>query len=250
MKIKKADTFLDVKVKEADQSIEINYELIETSSRKLRSIDRGPLSDRYLCEFTFRGTKASIKEIVQVLEALRASGNDVVLSECEENYFGMNVDHSSTISTKVFEMGKVQSPVFNVYELTVSLLASGLTFTGAPTLPTSLNCLQSSFECYSEWNTHVNETYYSNNYFVDNEEDKYIFNGMYIMNNDDLTNMLCFHKTYRGNSFQVTEPYFGIGDMFGFSTSGGTHNVIIKELEYTRLSAIYSEVNISLVKQV
>lgn len=240
---------LDVKVNNAQHSILINYELMETSSRKLRSIDRGDRSDRYSCEFTFRGTKPYIQSIVEVLDSLRASNSNVVLSECEENYFGENVNHTNPISTKIFNMGKVTSPVLNVYEFTVDLLASNLTFTGTPILPQSLHCLQSDFECYSTWNTHINETYFRNNTFVDYEADIYTFTGRYIMDNEDIKNLLQFNKVYRGGVFEITEPVFGVSNMFGFSITDTTHDVIITNLEYSRISPILFDVNITLVRQ-
>jgi len=246
-----ADEYIDVKVIDFDKSILINYNLIENSARQLLSIDRGASSDRYECTFTFRGKQSYIDLIIQTLTDLRAANLPVELTECNESFFGENIDYTLPIDCVVTNFGKSSSPNFNVFDLTVTLLAdtNTLSFIGTPNLPLRLRCLQNSFEAYSDWNTTVNETYFRSAYFVDSEEDTYTFTGDYIVNNTDLQNILAFHKTIRGNNFATNDIQFGVPKMFGPTVSETSHVVVIKEITYSRMSAIVYKVTITLVRQ-
>ena len=125
MKIKKNDnTTLEFKVIDYEPNIGILYELIELSSGKFRSIDRGTRSDRYETKLTFRGTKSYIDELVQALNELRANNKEVVLSELEENFFGEHVKSIPNIKCVVSNMGPTSSPVFKVFTVEVSFIAT------------------------------------------------------------------------------------------------------------------------------
>ena len=76
-----------------------------------------------------------------------------------------------------------------------------------------------------------------------------MFNGEYLLNDNELRNLLSFHKHYRGSEFQITESNFGTSFMFGPETSDTVHNVIITDLSYKSDAPNYNIVKIELVKQ-
>lgn len=241
---------LFVKVLDYTPTILINFELIQTTSQKFRSVDRGSSTDSYSCEFIFRGKKDYIKSIIECLEDLRMAKLPVVLSGLEEPFFGHNVVSTGNLTGVVLEMGKTMSPMLNVQEVSVKIVldTSTLSFTGSASLPSSLNYLQSKYDTYNEWSTIVNQTYTRSLYFVDRRSDKYVFTGTYSMNNTDLTNMLAFQKYIRGQEFSISESLFGTHHMFGYATDDTNHRVVLQTLTYERLSAIRSLVTITLIK--
>ena len=121
-----AGSYLDVKVIDYSPSILINYELIETSSRKLKSVDRGSSSDRYECKFTFRGKADYIQSIIVTLNELRDNNKQIVLTDIDEKFFGEHVNHTIPINCVVSKMGDVSSPVFNIYTVDITLLSTGV----------------------------------------------------------------------------------------------------------------------------
>jgi len=251
MNIEKANgQQLYVKVLDYTPNILINYELVETTSQKLRSIDRGLQSDSYSCEFIFRGKKTYIQSIVDCFQELRLAKLPVLLTELEEPYFGFNVLSTGTMRGVVLEMGKVTSPMLNVQELSVKIVldTNTLSFIGEPILPSSLRCLQSKWEGYNEWNALVNQTYFRSLYFVDRRSDRFVFTGTYSMNNTDLQNILAFQKYIRGAEFIAQESTWGTPYMFGYSTDDTNHSVVLQSLSYDRISAIRSLVTITLIK--
>ena len=114
--------------------------------------------------------------------------------------------------------------------------------------PESIKCLSSGWKGYNIWNTKVNQTYNSNNYFVNNVADKFIFNGSYLMSNCDVRRLYNSWRTLRGNQFTITDGDFGVHNMFGPSAPGSSHIVIINRIEYEITSPRYKMVNIELIK--
>jgi len=252
MKIKTiADEYIDVKVISYEQNIMINYSLVENSARKLLPIDRGPSSDRYEVKFEFRGSKDYIDSIITTLTDLRTNQLPVELTECDEKFFGENVDHSIAINCVVTKFDKATSPSFNVYSIYVTLLAdtNSMVFIGNPLLPLGLACLRHNYESYSEWNTTVNETYYRSAYFVDSQEDAYKFTGDYFMRANDMRDFLAFQKYIRGATWIAQEHQFGVSGMFGPTITATNHSVVIEELKYSRVSPILYKLTITLVRQ-
>lgn len=252
MKIKKIDnSYLDVKVINAKHSILINYELIENSAMNVISIDRGTQGDRYSCEFQFKGKESYIDEIINTIKDLRDNKQQIELSDFDENFFAENIDHTIPINCLVLKMDKQSSPNFNVYDITITFLAdtNSLEFTGTPSLPLGMKCLQHKWEGYSIWNTNINETYYRNNFFIDSEKDTYVFKGDFILNNTtEMQDILAFHKNIRGASWSINSTTFGIDKMFGSEVTGTEHNVVILELDYERISPNYDRVSLTLRK--
>ena len=91
-------TYTDLYVNDYKQNILINYELVPTSSRKYRSIDRGVQSDRYETEFTFLGSPDYISGILSSINDLRINNKPLILSDLDENFFGEHIDSSNPIT--------------------------------------------------------------------------------------------------------------------------------------------------------
>jgi len=249
MRLKKNDdSYLDLKITNYEQNIRINYKLVETSGSNILSIDRGALTDRYSSTVIFRGHKDYIREIVSEITLLRTNGKELVLDQFNENIFGDNVDYSGAINCLVDSFGKENSPTLNIQSIELVLLPTNLTFVGTSQLPTSLNCLYSKWEGYSDWNAHVNETYTRNNYFVDREADTYVFEGDYSLTIDENTNLLSFWKQQRGDAFTINDGDFGTSNMFGPVAGTGAHSVIILNIEYDRFGPVMRSTTIKLVK--
>lgn len=253
MFIRKADyTQLFVKVVDSKPITSINYKLVETTGKTIRSIDRGQLSDSYACEFTFRGKKPYIKSIVDCLNGLRAAKLPVVLSALEEPFFGYHILTNEFINAPgvVLDISEIIAPALKVQEITVKIVldTTALVFIGAPILPSNLKCLQSKWSGGNKWGTQVNKTYFNSLYFVDSKIDMYTFKGSYSLSPEDLTNLQFFHRTQRGAKFTIQEQDWGVSDMFGYSDQSSEHEVIIKSIEYDRISGIRMHVTIELIK--
>jgi hypothetical protein len=250
MNLKKADGgTLELKVNEYLPKIKVNYTHVINSANNPISIDRGTQSDRYSCQFNFRGTEGYIDELLVAIQELRQEKKELELSGCEENFFGENVIHEgATIKCLVETMGKQTSPRFNVFNLPITLLAStaSLTFQGTPVLPAGIKCLQHGWEGHSSWNNTLNETYYRRNYFVDHQKDSYFFNGQFILTNTETMNLLAFHKTVRGSAWAIDSANFGVAHMFGSEISGTEHDVVFTNLEYVKLSPTKNTVTLTL----
>lgn len=248
MKLKKADsTFIDIKVLSVAREISINYELVETTSSVVRSIDRGALTDTYKSTFTVRGVREYVYEVYKALNELRMAQMKVELSECEEMYFADNIDHSGTLDCVMIKVGKLTSPKFKVQEFTFTVALDAPLFIGTSELP-DLKCLQMGYESYNSWNTLTNETYYGGYYFVDHEEDTYVFRGNYIIDVDSSAKLLNYRRSVRGSTIMVNESDFGVVGMFGPNVTGTSHNVIITNMKYVDLSVDLRSYEIELLR--
>ena len=249
MRLKKNDdSYLELKSNDYKQDILINYKLVEASGNNFISVDRGVLTHRYSSTITFRQQKDIIREIVREITLLRTNGKEVILDEFDENIFGDNIDHSGSISCVVNMFGKETSPALNVQTIELTFLPIDLSFVGTTELPASLSCLNHKWKGYSDWNTHINETYNRSNYFIDREADTFTFEGDYILTIEDNQNLLTFWKTQRGSSFIIDDGDFGTEYMFGEDAGTGQHTVIITDVSYSRFSPISRLVTIKLVK--
>jgi hypothetical protein len=248
--LKDDGSYQEMKCVDIKQTININYELIDSTSQKLYSIDRGTQSDRYSAVFTFRGTREYIREVVTSLNELRRAKKAIVVDEFGDRYFGDNVDHTGTI-TCMFDnepLSEITNVKYNVHQFSLNLIATGLSFTGSAILPTGMGCIQTEYQSYSLWDTTTNETYYRDVYFTDNTSDIYIFKGTYMLSLEDNEKLQAFWKTYRGDEVSVNESAFGTQYMFGPDGGTGQHIVIITSLVYEIISPILRKVIIELVK--
>jgi hypothetical protein len=238
----------EIKAKSYSPDITVNFKLIETSSRKLVSIDRGSNTDRYAATLTVYGEPTYIGDFIRAITLLRTNGKSVVTNSPEVRLFGDNVDHSVSIDTLVYTMGKQKTVNRNVMSVDITFLASDLTFLSGALLPTDLQCLQTSWMGYAEWNTHIAETYNRNNYFVDRDADRYIFKGSYIMDIEQNKNLMNYWKTQRGASFTTNDAQWGTTEMFGAEIGTGTHDVIMINLDYVNISPTHRKVTVELVR--
>jgi len=241
----------EVKATSISPAITINYKMQELSSRRLRSIDRGVQSDRYATKIRFEGATEYIESLAKVLNDLRLNGSPVVMGDIESNVapFGDHVDYSGDVETLVQKYGKIESGKRNVLSLTVEFLATGLVFNNDAQIPAGLGCLSHRFAKIKEWNTHINETVFGNNYFVDRTADRYIFEGTYILTTEENSQLHNYWRTQRGEIFTALESDFGVTEMFGEDFEGETsHSVVFLDIEYSPISPQYREVTIKLVK--
>jgi hypothetical protein len=197
---------------------------------------------------TFRGSKSYIRDLVAELTTLRRSNKEVIIDQFEENVFGDNIDHTGSISCLVGNLQEETSPALNVQQIVVDFLATDVLTVGDTGIPTSIICLNTSWKGYSVWNTHINETYNRNNYFVDREEDTFEFEGMYVFNIEDNQKILNYWKTQRGLAFTINDGDWGTDFMFGPDAGNTTHDVIINDISYSRFSATHRKVTIQLIK--
>jgi len=242
---------LELRVIDFEREILINYTLVENSANKVISVDRGISSDRYEVTFHFRGKKDYISSIINELKALRLAKREVILYDCDEHFFGENIQHDVLIFTVITKMDKETSPLLNVYDVSVTFLAdtSKLVFIGTSSWPEGMKCLQSQWEGYSKWNTQVNETYFRSNYFVDYISDAYYFSGKYILTTQEIQDLLSFHKSQRGSNFVITDTQLGTSQPFGSEISDTSHTVVITKLDYERISSSYNSVTLELRRQ-
>jgi hypothetical protein len=238
----------EINAKSYDPDITINFKLIETSSRKMVSIDRGANTDRYATTIKVYGTTQYVSDFIRAITTLRDNGKSVVVNSPEVRIFGDNVDHSVPIDTLVYSIGRQSTVKRNVQSVDITLLASDLTFLSGASLPSELECLQTVWSGYSEWNTHITETYNRNNYFVDREKDRYIFTGSYIMDIDQNKEIMNYWKAQRGASFSTTDSDWGTSEMFGAEVGDGTHQVIMINLDYSNISPTHRKVVVELMK--
>ena len=236
-----------VRVANAKNNIVIDYQLQIAEDGTIHSIDRGELTDYYECEFTFRGTRAEIDNIIMTVRTSRATREQIVLTECAERYFGENVVHAGSINCVVSGTGRTEVYSHNSYTYTVKLMATGLAFDGDAVLP-DMTCEQNSSSGGPEWNTRVNSTYYGDNYFTDRQLDTQRFTGRYILNRTDMRDLMAFHKTQRGAPFTIDEGDFGVTNMFGIDNGNTEYDVVIESLTYNRISPISFEATLTLLR--
>lgn len=238
----------EIQAKSYTPIAKINFKLIETSSRKLVSIDRGAITDRYQTTLAVYGSPSYVGDLISELTTLRKNSKSVVINSPEVRIFGDNVNHSISIDTLVWSMGKQRTVSSNVQAVDVLFLASDVSFMSGSSLPTDLQCLQSTWEGFSQWNTHINETYSRNNYFVDRESDRYVFRGSYIMDIDQNKSIMNYWKIQRGIAFATTDTQWGTTEMFGAELGSGAHNVIMTDLSYTNISPTHRKVTVELTR--
>jgi hypothetical protein len=147
MKIKLSDnTFKEVKVIDVNRVININYSLIEATSGKLRSVDRGAGTDQYTCKFTFHGIRDEIYSLYSAFSDLRDNNLPVNMIECEERYFAANIIHDN-ITASIMSVGEITSPIFKsfTFEITLMLDKTSVLFDGIPLIPAAMRCLRTDF---------------------------------------------------------------------------------------------------------
>lgn len=240
--------YLNLKVIENEHKIYINYELLELTSNRYISIDRGFLTDRYSTIFTFTGKKDYIDGILQELNTLRTLQLPIKFDQVDEPFFGDNINHSGVLNCTLFDVDKQEFSNFNVNTVKLEFILNDPIYLSDIGLPDSLHCLKTKWQGFSKWHFTVNETYNRKNYFVDNVKDRYEFTGKYTLTLEDNIKLLNFWRFQRGNVFTINEEQFGGTELFGSNAGTGPHDVIIKEIKYTRVSSIYRDVEITLMK--
>jgi len=249
MRFKKHDgTYFELKVKETKPSFLINFELLPTSSGEFISIDRGVSTDRYSAVFSFTQPKAYIEELITELKLLRDNKEEVIIDDFDEPVFAENINHQVPIKCLVYKMGRQEGTDLQVQNLDIEFLATDIVYDGSATIPPTINCVSTSYKGYSIWNTHINESYNRDNWFIDREADTFEFEGEYFFTVEENQSLLNFWKNQRGESFNINDGDFGTSFMFGASAGNGVHKVIITDISYKYISPLHRQTLIKLVK--
>lgn len=249
MRFKKSDnSYFELDSIGYRQNILIDYELIELSNANFSSIDRGEQVDKYKTELSFDSENSYITELLQELYLLRLNQKEVLIDQFEERVFGDHIDHSGVIYCVVDGITPEQNETLNTSSTKITFNSTGVSYVSGGGIPESINCLQSGFKGFSIWNTKVNEAYNGDNYQVDREADTYIFDGSYIFSEDENASMFNFWRTQRGEPFIINDTDFGTSLMFGANGGNTTHKVIITNIEYEKISPIFRQTKIELVK--
>ncbi len=249
MRFKKDDnTYFTINAKEYTPLILINYELIELSGNKFRSLDRGQETDRYGSKITVYGKEDYISSFINALQELRDNNKPIIVDECEERIFGDHIYYDDPISCVIFDLEIEENVSFNAYKVDIVLLATDLSYNSAGQLPVAMKCLQHGSKGGVVMNSLVNETYNSDNYYVNRVADSYEFEGEYFLSIDDNADLFNYWRIQRGNVFTINETDFGITDMFGSLGGTGSHDVIIKDITYKNISPIHRITTLKLIK--
>lgn len=244
---KNDDTYFELDIHSYTPEININYNLVQMSGGNFISVDRGVSTDRYASTIDFYTNKEYIKDLVSELTILRDNGKEVIFDQFSEHIFGDNVDHSPAISCVIGDFGEEKVEDLNAKKISITFIPTNLTFTGDETLP-SLTCVDYKWQGFADWNTHVNETYNRSNYFVDHKADSYVFEGTYLLTLEENVSLLSYWKTQRGQKFTINDGDFGVTNMFGSYLNDATYDVIIKDINYVRVSPTLRNTTITLLK--
>jgi hypothetical protein len=249
MRFKKNDnTYFTISFQDYVPDIGINYELIELSGNKFRSIDRGIGTDRYATTITAYGKRDYIQSLITELHTLRDNNKPIIIDQVQEGIFGDHINYTVPISCVLLEFGQESQRSFNTYQIDFKLISSGVTYKTGGSLPDKLKCLSAGWIGAVNMNIHTNETYNSSNYFVNRVADSYQFEGLYTLSVADNAELYNFWKGQRGNVFTIDESDFGVTQMFGSLGGTGTHDVIIQEITTEPISSIYRSTTIKLIK--
>ena len=91
-------------------------------------------------------------------------------------------------------------------------------------------------------------TYGGSFYTSDSKSDYAEFEGTYILNIQNNEELYRFWVYQRGRQFDTTSQTFGTNNMFGASL-GNNHSVIIKTIDFEKISPILRQVTITLLRQ-
>lgn len=255
MEIQKNDgTWHTIKPNDYKHEMAIEYELAEGTGRKFVSFDRGRNSDFYKTTLVFRKDIATIEELFIIFADLRNNNKPIILQMFEENIFGDHIRHDSIATNPITcildtdGMGIQESPVFNVMQFEVTLIAvEYIIELGTPALP-SLECLQVNWKGYQQFSTTTQMSYGGSFFSTDTKADHAEFEGTYILNIQDNGDLHRFWVWQRGRQFNTTSAEWGTTKMFG-TNLGENHAVVIKTIDFEKISPILRQVTITLLRQ-
>jgi len=185
----------------------------------LRWVVEGGLSSAYVVELYFNDViEANYSNLTGIFDFSRAS----------------TMDDNGTFRCRVSNGGS-----FTENEIVVSVASGAIS---------PLLCEQGQSYSGGPWNANVLQTYFGNNSFLDSGNDILVFRGVYIMTNEQLRNLMQFHRVNRGTPFTIDDGSFGVQLMFGYSAGNTTHDVVLTSVEYDRISSVTSRVEVSLMK--
>ena len=248
MRFKKDDgSYFELLVNASAHSIDIKYNLRKLDNGKYIARNNFPKRDKYSATLEIRAEAGYITSLVTELTLLRKNNKEVILDQMEENIFGDNIDHTGEIACVLPFFGNQESPAMNVQSINITFLPTELVFTPEATLP-NLSCANEQWTGFAEWKATTNQSLNSFNYFVDREADSYEFTGEYMLSLEENKNLLGFWKTQRGVPFLINDGDWGVYKMFGGYINTAQHQVIIKAVEYERVSPVLRKTKITLVR--
>ena len=248
MRIEKVDgTFIDLKVLSYATKQDINYKLTLLSNKSIRSVDRGPDTDVYTSEVTIVGDKDYIYELTRVFMDLRKAKQLIKITNVEESIFGVNIRTDYEYACYVDNIGKIEMTDLRVGQMKFTLRLVNPLFKSNNPL-NIYNCLDWKYKAYNEFNTHLQGAYNSSFIWqVDREVDTYIFEGVYVLQHQEIVDLLEHRRTKRGNTFNVIPSYWGLPDkhMFGPNLNETSYDVVWKDLKITDVGPVTAKATVS-----
>jgi hypothetical protein len=244
------DSF-ELKAVSYKQDYRINYSLTEQSDTKYYSDDRGPNTDRFSTTLEFGGKEQYVIDLIKEVNLLRDAKLPIVLNDIPEPIFGALINHSTPIEAVITSVGSEIHPSFGITKVSITLLANNdtLIFNTSEELPDM--CLRNKYNTNQSWNIIVTESYDREVYYSDHEADSYGFDGFYILNVDDLSQLLTlWRNSIRGNEFIFDEAVWSNSKpMFGGKLSDIiTHKGVIEAITYEKMSVNLFNVNVKVLR--
>jgi len=244
------DDPFDINIFSYETDTLINYTFKNNSAGQLIPIDRGQRGDRYSSKLIFKGTTDDVYDLILILDDLRTNKKEVIIGGLSGvPIFGDNVDYSSDIKCLVVDYNEINHPVYNVVTIELTLLATGITFTGLTILPSRMQCLKSGWKTINEKGYIVNETYFRNNYLVETFNDYFEFNGEYLLDIEGAQQILNMQRINRGNTISITNLQLGTDFPWGPTITDISHNVKIKEVNVEPIGPQHRKMTLSLIRE-
>lgn len=205
----------------------------EIASKKWVATDRGTTSDIYGAAISVYGKEAAIDELIDALQDNRAADSHILsLSDffSTENIFGVDVDHSGSISATVISFPERKQKTFKGWGVDLRLRALSPSFTGSASFPT-LNGLDFGVTAKRTWNVNKFDDYSGNYSYQDRVYDSGIFEGVFTLTEANMKSLRRYIASNRTGDY-VLQDTFGVAEPFGpRSTAGYPYNVKLIDWE-------------------
>jgi len=200
-----------------------------------KGTDRGTSADIYDADVRIYGKEAVIDDFIDEIEANRAaSAHALTLSSFEdtEHFFGVDVDHSGSISATILNIGKRTQNTWKGWGLDMTLRAISPSFSGSSSLPT-LGYLDIGAIGDSNYTVNKIDSYDGTFHYLDHDNDIGTFTGTFTLASSDMQKIRRYIATQRTGNFTLADN-FGFADPFG-SRSPGSYSYTTKLIEWEDL---------------
>lgn len=198
---------------------ELDMEWFQTSDGNYHAVDRGANGDVYGADITTYGTESYINNIVDQLQANREPRVGTIrMSEfaSDEHIFGEDLDYSTEITGYFVDLDTRQQKSWRGFSLGLTLRVTSPTFSGTAALPdfSGAVCVQIGYDGDNSWDYNTYDTYYSNYYYLDHQNDAGLFKGQFNFTQGELRNLRRWLAINRDTSFTLSGLY-GVSYPFG-----------------------------------